>query len=501
MRFPRSSGVLCHITCLPNEFGIGDFGNAAYRFVDFLEAAGQTAWQILPLSPPARGNSPYSSYSAFAGNTLLISPAMLVEDGFLAQGDLMLGDQAAGLSLTKVDFDAVSRFRRPLLRKAFDHFQKNGSEADRSRLAEFITRHAWWLDDFARYEALMVDFDQSDWTKWPSDLVHREAAALDAWDAQLSQEIEFSKFQQFVFDDQWVRLKRYANDRGVRMYGDMPIFVAHESVDVWANQELFCLDASGIPTLVAGVPPDYFSRTGQLWGNPQYRWDVLAETDYAWWTKRFEHAFHQFDWMRIDHFRGFESYWEVPAGEKNAINGRWVKGPGAKPFVAAQTQLGELPLIAEDLGMITEAVHELRNELGLPGMRVMQFGFEQEDDVFHRPSHYPEQSVAYTGTHDNDTVMGWYKKRKLDPEQADLLAEVVTDDIDIHLQLIASVLNSAADIAIVPIQDWLGMGSEARMNQPGKATGSWAWRLKPNLLTDDLVANIRSMTQQSNRIS
>ncbi len=508
MRFPRSSGILCHITSLPTasearEYGIGDLGKASYAFVDYLQAAGQTIWQVLPLGPPAAGDSPYSSYSAFAGNPLLISLDMLVEEGWLSEHDIAL---PSGLSTPRaqVDYALVSEFKLPVLRKAFDNFCERGSQQQREDFDRFIELNAWWLDDFGRFEALMRHFGKADWTQWPAELVRHAAGpefeqTIETWDAKLSSEIQFAEFQQFVFDAQWRRLKQYANDRNVRVYGDMPIFVAHESADVWANQSIFCLAESGKPTLVAGVPPDYFSKTGQLWGNPQYRWDVLEQTDYRWWVQRFGYAFQQFDLLRIDHFRGFEAYWEIPASAKTAVGGKWVEGPKEKVFDAAREKLGELALIAEDLGMITESVHELRDRLGFPGMRVLQFGFDVKEDDFHRPSTYPEHSVAYTGTHDNDTVMGWYKARKVAKGQEDLLAEVVTSDTDIHLQLIAAVLHSASDTAIIPVQDILGLGNEARMNMPGLADGNWAWRLMPGQLTDPVAKTIGEMTRNAGR--
>lgn len=501
MRFPRSSGILLHIPSLPSPYGIGDLGPGAYEFVEFLQASGQTIWQILPLGPPApldepgHGNSPYSCYSAFAGNSLLISPSILVGDGLLDQADVSPLDTPE----TKVDYRAVSRFKRPLLERAFANFLSSATGAMRESFDAFCGEHTGWLEDFARFEAIMRHFGQPDWTQWPSELVQRSESAIEEWDERLQNEITFSKFVQFTFESQWKRLKQYAGERQVRMYGDMPIFVAHHSADVWANQELFCLDESGIPTCVAGVPPDYFSKTGQLWGNPQYNWDALESTDYAWWTARFGGALRQFDLLRVDHFRAFEAYWEIPAGAASAVNGEWRAGPGEKPFQAARKQLGQLPIIAEDLGLITEEVLALRDRLEFPGMRVLQFGFETEEDDFHRPSQYPEHSVAYTGTHDNDTVMGWYHDRKPDPEFPDPLDAYITSDRDIHWQLIQAVLESKSDTAIVPMQDTLGLGNEARMNVPGEAAGNWTWRVSSTALTDDLASRLREMTADANR--
>lgn len=500
MRFPRSSGILCHVTSLPARFGIGDLGPTSYRFVDFLAAAGQKVWQILPLNPPGPGNSPYSSYSAFAGYPMLISPDALVDDGLLSMSDLDAAESQANAGAdprddAKVDFAAVTEVKGGLIRKAFDAFSES---AGGHLKADFDAYQAGesWLAEFSRFEALMWHFGQPDWTKWPIEIVRRFADSMQKWDDRLATEIQFSRFTQFIVDRQWKAIKKYAADRGVRTYGDMPIFVAHESADVWANQNLFALDPFGKPMLVAGVPPDYFSKTGQLWGNPQYRWDVLESTGYAWWTARFKRALAQFDLLRVDHFRGFEAYWEVPATAKTAVSGTWKKGPCEKPFLAAKAALGPLPMIAEDLGMITAPVHALRDNLGFPGMRVFQFGFDDPSDDFHRPNAYPDHSVAYTGTHDNDTLMGWFSARK-QPDA--LLAPYLTDDRPVHLQLIDGVLKSASDTAIVPIQDYLGLGNEARMNVPGQANGNWAWRLDADALADDLAASMQAMARESGR--
>jgi 4-alpha-glucanotransferase len=496
MQFPRSSGILLHITSLPSRSGVGDLGPDAIAFVDFLAKAGQSVWQVLPLGPPALGNSPYSCYSAFAGSPLLISLEQMVQDGWLKLSELSTVSDG---SSPAVDFAAVAADKHQQFQTAFTYSREllRGNR----QFAGYCREQSWWLDDFARFDAMMRHFDDPDWTHWPTGLVQRDQGELKKWDALLADQIQFAKFLQFVFAAQWDHVKRYANQRGIRIFGDMPIFVAHESADVWANQSLFCLDELGRRTLVAGVPPDYFSATGQLWGNPLYRWDVLESTDYAWWTARFGAALRQFDILRVDHFRGFESYWEIPASAVSALSGQWREGPKAKPFEAARRALGELPIVAEDLGMITEAVHQLRDQLGFPAMRVLQFGFDDENDVFHRPDHYPQHSVAYTGTHDNDTIMGWYQKRLLsrDPETADPLRAFLSGDQDIHLQLIQAVLNSASDTAVVPMQDVLGLGNEARMNLPGEAKGNWAWRVDPRALTDQLASQLNAMTKQAKR--
>ncbi|MGB7346144.1 MAG: 4-alpha-glucanotransferase [Pirellulaceae bacterium] len=510
MQFPRTSGILLHITSLPGPFCVGDFGAGAIEFVDFLEKSGQRIWQILPLGPPARGNSPYSCYSAFAGSTLLINPLQMATDGWLDAADVNGMETCS--DETKASYATTQQCKHVQFEKAYA--QSRESLSSNGDFKNFCGEHAYWLNDFARFEALMGHFNESNWTLWPTELVQRNADALAKWDDQLASQIEFSKFMQFVFDQQWKRVKKYANDRGIQVFGDMPIFVAHESADVWANQSLFCVDEQGKPTLVAGVPPDYFSKTGQLWGNPLYRWDALEKTNYAWWTARFEFSFRQVDLLRVDHFRGFESYWEIPADAETALSGRWKQGPREKPFEAARKQLGELPIVAEDLGMITDEVHQLRDRLGFPAMRVMQFGFDDADDVFHHPSHYPENCVAYTGTHDNDTLMGWYQKR--DPDQSsndqssndqsssdqpsnDLLREVLDGDDEIHMQLIAAVMKSNANTVVTPLQDALGLDSDSRMNVPGEADGNWGWRARSQDLSDQLATKLRQITVDSNR--
>ncbi len=503
MRFPRSSGVLLPVFSLPvlsgsGDAAIGDLGSSAYRFVDFLQSAGQTIWQLLPLGPPALGDSPYSSYSAFAGNPLLISCEQLVTDGLISSEQLAAASSSP--SIERVDYPQARSTKRPLLRLAFETFRQQQNSERHSRYAEFCDRNQLWLTDFARFDAIAAHNGNPDWSQWDPALVRREATALAEVDDRLADDIEFAKFQQFVFAEQWNSLKTYANERQVRIYGDMPIFVAYESVDVWTDQKLFCLDDAGRPVLVAGVPPDYFSRTGQMWGNPLYRWDLIADSGYEWWTRRFRQAFEFFDILRIDHFRGFESYWEIPAGAENAIGGKWETGPRDAPFEAAKAALGELPIVAEDLGLITDEVHWLRNRLGFPGMRVLQFGFEDEHDTYHRPDSYPDHSVAYSGTHDNDTVMGWYHQRKQDGTDGILSRFVSEDPAQAHVDLVRSVLDSAADTAIVPMQDVLGLGSEARINTPGEPAGNWTWRCSADAINDDLARRLRSWTESAGRI-
>ncbi len=502
-QFPRSSGILLHITSLPSEYGIGDMGEHAYRFVDFLVEAGQQIWQILPLSPTIQCNSPYSSYSAFAGSPLLISPVKLLKDGFLREEDMRELDELP--SGSQADFEAASEIKRQMLSMAFERFRLSKQCAMIDDFEAFCTTQQWWLNDFALFASLIRHFGNDNWVTWDEGLVLRNRDTLSKWRKTLEREIEREQFAQYLFFNQWQQLKEYANSRGVRMFGDMPIFVSHGSADVWANQSLFTLDDRGRRTVVAGVPPDYFSETGQLWGNPLYRWDRLAETDYRWWIQRIRGAFQMFDMLRIDHFRGFEAYWEVSASAETAIDGQWVKGPGAKLFESVRRQLGDLSIIAEDLGLITEEVHKLRDEFEFPGMRVLQFGFD-DPEGFHRPDNYPANSVAYTGTHDNDTIMGWYlarQKAKSKTDSRDILDRFLSADTEEHSvqwQLINMVFSSASHTAIVPLQDALGLGNEARMNLPGQAIGNWGWRVLPDQMTDSIAAHLRIITEHSGRL-
>lgn len=502
--FPRCSGVLLHVTSLPGDYGVGDMGPSAYEFVDFLVEAGQQVWQILPLGPTIQCNSPYSSYSAFAGNPLLISPRQLVKDGFLCSQDLVQLPQLG--SLSSADFQSATEIKDRMLTLAYERFRVSQACTEIDEFEAFCTLQQWWLRDFALFAALIRHYGHDGWTQWESGLASRDRATLAKWWERLVREIEREQFVQYLFFRQWRQLKEYANRHRIRILGDMPIFVSHGSADVWSNQAIFHLDQQGLPTVVAGVPPDYFSKTGQLWGNPLYNWDRLAITEYRWWIQRMRAAFEMYDLVRIDHFRGFESYWEVPAGAKNAINGRWAPGPSAAFFHAVQRQLGQLPIVAEDLGLITAGVHQLRDQFSLPGMRVLQFGFDSPNDGFHRPENFPENSVAYTGTHDNETLIGWYLARqnvKQKNGSRDLLDQYLSSDSQfdsIHWQLITMVLNSASHTAIVPMQDVLGLDNSARMNLPGTAHGNWQWRLLQEQLGDQVAAHLRVITEHSGRL-
>lgn len=499
MHFSRRAGLLLHITSLPGRSGIGDFGPAAREFVDFMHSANTEIWQVLPLVPAAAGNSPYSGLSAFAGNPLMISLEELVNDGLLEPVDL----EGCECGNSKgVDYGRIISLKSRLLKIAFQRFESSRHPL-RGELKQFCLDHRDWLDDYSLFVALAQNFGTADWSTWPRELVQREKTALERWKIRLAQSIEQENFVQFIFYRQWMALKSYANERGVKMLGDLPIFVAYDSADVWANQACFYLDAKGKRTVVAGVPPDYFSETGQLWGNPLYRWDVLAQQDYAWWVERLRHSLILYDSIRLDHFRGFEAYWEVPASEKTAINGAWVKGPGTAIFNSAQRQLGELPIVAEDLGMISDEVHQMRDELGFPGMRVYQFGFDDEGGRFHRPETYVEDCVAYTGTHDNDTLVGWLKSR----ESRFALGKDILDEYldraspDAYWQAIRQVMESVAHTAIIPVQDLLGLDNSARMNVPGRPDDNWTWRLNEGQLTAEVAEKFRKLLQQTARVT
>lgn len=493
----REAGVLLHVTSLPGRHGRGDLGSAAYEFVDFLRRAGQTIWQVLPLVPTAAGDSPYTSYSAFAGNPLLISFDRLVEQGLLRSRDLA---PLENLPVDAVDFGAIHHQGARLLHAAFEEFLSSASPADWVELDEFTARQQFWLDDYALFMALVRRHGHPQWNRWDAKLARRDPVALSNARHELSRDVRREQFTQWLFYQQWERLKNYANRQGLQIFGDAPIFVAYESSDVWARQHLFYLDENGERTVVAGVPPDYFAATGQLWGNPLYRWDLMAEDGYEWWIQRLRHSLNLFDLIRLDHFRGFEAYWEVPAGATTAVNGRWAPGPGSRLFQAVVDQLGPLPIIAEDLGLITPAVNELRDEWRFPGMRVLQFGFDDDEGgQFHRPHSYPEQSVAYTGTHDNDTLLGWYHSQQGGPTARRLLDYLRSSGQDVHWDAMRAVTESRAALAVFPLQDVLGLGSEARMNVPGTCDGNWRWRVSADSLTDRVAEQLAALTRAGQR--
>lgn len=485
-KFARASGILLHPTSLPGRFGIGELGREAYEFADFLHSAGQKLWQVLPLNPTGYGDSPYQCFSAFAGNPLLISLEALRDEGWLDPSDFA---ECPIFPDDQTDFGAVIRFKFPLLRKAAKNFFARAQSDDRGNFENFCRSHSHWLDDFALFMAAKEAHEGVLWTKWAPELVARDPGALRSWGDRLREQVSANKFWQYEFFRQWSGLKRYCNDRGIRIMGDVPIYVAHDSADVWANPDLFWLDAGGNPDKVAGVPPDYFSATGQLWGNPIYRWDVLKQRGYAWWIERFRGSLEMYDLVRLDHFRGFEAFWEIPAGEPTAMNGKWVKGPGADLFRALQGALGELPVIAENLGVITPEVEGLRKQFGFPGMAILQFGFgiDAQAPTF-RPHNYTRDTVAYTGSHDNDTAVGWWNggagdsvrtQQDVETEHALAKAYLGFENEPINWVLIRHVMMSVAELALMPLQDVLGLGSEARMNLPGSFGRNWKWRAKP----------------------
>lgn len=475
MSFNRSAGILLHPTSLPSRYGIGDLGSSAYQFVDFLVAGRLSLWQMLPLGPTGYGDSPYQSFSAFAGNPLLISPDRLVADGFLPAKAI---EKVPDFPTGQVDFGPVIDYKRDLLRAAHDYFQENATPAQRDAYSRFCLNTSYWLDDYALFMALKEhhkDQDGGVWNTWPRPIAKRQVKAMKQWTRDLANDIESHKFQQFLFYKQWLELKSYANKQGIKIIGDIPIFVAYDSADVWSHPELFHLSKDGSPSVVAGVPPDYFSATGQRWGNPLYNWEKIAAENYDWWVKRIHMNLVQADIVRIDHFRGFEAYWEIPATEPTAVIGRWVKGPDAAFFEAIQAKLGELPIIAEDLGVITPEVEELRDRFAFPGMRILQFAFGGERNSSFLPYNYIKNTVVYTGTHDNETTLGWYLNATED-ERDHVRRYTVSSGRDIVWDLIRLAYASVADITVIPMQDVFVLGNEARMNFPGKEGGWWRWR-------------------------
>lgn len=480
MRLKRSSGVLLHPTSLPGRFGIGDLGPSADTFLDFLTETGQAWWQILPLGPTGYGNSPYQSHSSYAGNQVLISPELLRADGLLTPAELA---NVPELPADRVDFDAVTAIKHGLFARAFERFDPRDAG-----FQDFLDSQAGWLDDFALYMALKDQHGGRSWNDWEPSLARREPAAMAEARTALAKEVRFIQFVQYQFDRQWKRIQAECRRRGIYLIGDLPIFVALDSSDVWARPELFELDDQGRPTVVAGVPPDYFSETGQLWGNPLYRWKSHIRENFAWWADRLRATLRRVDLVRLDHFRGFEAYWEVPAEAPTAASGRWMPGPGGLFLQALRESLGGLPLIAEDLGAITPDVEALRDRFELPGMKILQFAFGNDPmgDQY-LPHTYPNHCIVYTGTHDNDTTRGWFtavdpastqSEQEIAEERQFVRRYVGSEGREIHWDLIRMAWMSVADTAIVPLPDVLGLGSEARMNKPGVATGNWTWRYR-----------------------
>ena len=491
----RSSGILLHPTSLPNRFGIGDLGDAAYRFIDFLSGSNQSIWQILPLGPTGYGDSPYLCYSSLAVNPLLISPEKLVEEGLLETYDL---DNIPAFPLDTVDFEAVRQFKVPLFKKACDNFQKKSLKPLTVDFHEFCQVQGYWLEDYALFMALKEFHAGSSWNSWETDLVKRKPEVLAAWKERLKETIFYHQFLQFIVFRQWAELKIYANDQDIYIFGDIPIYVAHDSSDVWANPDIFCLnEETGNAALMAGVPPDYFSETGQLWGNPVYNWEKLAETDFAWWIQRFKATLQYVDIVRIDHFRGFDAFWGVVEGEKTAINGEWVDAPGRAFLTTLKENLGEnLPIVAEDLGVITPGVEALRDDFGFPGMKILHFAFDSDRANSFLPFNYTNRNaVVYTGTHDNDTTVGWFQGRS--PEEQKRVTDYLgcVCEQGIHWSLIRLAMGSVANLAIFPLQDILGLGNESRMNLPGTAEGNWGWRYREEALNRWMTEHLGWLTE------
>jgi 4-alpha-glucanotransferase len=501
MNFPRSSGVLLHPTSLPGPHGVGDFGSDAYRFADFLHSAGQRLWQVLPLNPTGYADSPFQCFSASAGNPLLISLELLADQGLLSKNELR---RVPRFPLETVDYGAAIAFKTPLLQKAATTFFADASAEHRHAFEEFCRANASWLDDFALFMAVKQSHNLAAWTNWQSDITARQPEAMKHWSARLAPSIEGQKFFQYEFFQQWQELRAYGRERNIRIIGDVPIYIAHDSADVWSNRQFFLLDERGHPLKASGVPPDYFSATGQLWGNPIYNWPLLKQTGYQWWIERLRSALRLYDFVRIDHFRGFEAYWEVPGSETTALNGRWVKGPGGELFSVLRKELGDLPIIAENLGVITPEVEAIRHEFGFPGMAILQFAFGNDPQApTFKPHNYVRDLVAYTGTHDNDTVVGWWNSggasdstrtpEEVAKEHAYARAYLGFTDDPIHWVLIRAIMSSVANTAIAPMQDILGLGSEARMNLPGMASGFWKWRMKPGAATNQIAVRLKEL--------
>ncbi|MCD6344730.1 MAG: 4-alpha-glucanotransferase [Anaerolineae bacterium] len=489
MRFPRSSGILLHPTSFPGRFGIGEIGEEAFHFIDFLVKSGQSLWQILPLGPTGYGDSPYACFSALAGNPMLINLSQLAADGDIV---LEVLQQSPEFPAGHVDFGPVISFKMAVLHRAARNFRERATGERKADFERFCAENAAWLEDFALFMALKEAHGGAAWNTWEEGLTLRQPDVLTEWRERLAETVYAYRYFQYQFSRQWNVLKRYANQKGIQIIGDIPIFVAYDSVDVWANPDLFKLDENRTPTVVAGVPPDYFSPTGQLWGNPVYRWDVLAKQGYSWWITRVKHTLRMVDIIRFDHFRGFEAYWEVLAGEPTAINGHWVKGPGLSFFKALEKSLGELPLIAEDLGFITPEVGALRQQMAFPGMKILQFAFAADASNPYLPHNYESDCVVYTGTHDNDTTMGWYEK--LGPEERERLHRYLGPLSEaINWALIRLAYQSVAGLAIVPLQDVLGLGSQARMNIPATAGGNWQWRFRKEELLPQYGAQLLEM--------
>lgn len=492
----RESGILLPIFSLPSKYGIGCFSKEAYEFIDRMKEAGQSYWQILPLGPTGYGDSPYQSFSTFAGNPYFIDLQEFVKKEYLSKEDCKKMD--FGSEREKIDYGKLYSARFKILKKAY----KNSKIGKDKKFQKFIKKNAYWLDDYALFMGMKQSFGGKSWTQWTMDIKKRREAVLKKYKEELEQEVEFYQFLQFYFKKQWIKIKKYANSQGIKIIGDIPIYVAPDSSDIWANPELFQLDQNLTPTFVAGCPPDAFSKEGQLWGNPLYQWDYHKKTGYEWWMKRIAYSFQLYDVVRIDHFRGFDSYYSIPFGAKNAVNGKWEQGPGYEIFKTMKASLGEKAVIAEDLGFLTESVLKLVEGTGYPGMKVLQFAFDSREESDYLPHNYHKNCVVYTGTHDNDTTLGWYNS--INSRDREFCREYLHfqqgNKEGINWELIRAAVASVADLAIIPMQDYLGLGTQARINTPSTLGDNWTWRMEKGAFTKELAEKIRKMNEIYKRI-
>lgn len=493
MKFERSAGILLHPTSLPGEFGIGTIGENAYHFVDFLVECGQKLWQVFPLGPTGYGDSPYQSFSTFAGNPLLIDLKLLKEEGLLSDKDL---NEIPKFKKDHIDFGKLIEVKYELLSKAFQNYKTNGKNFTND-CGTFCIENQNWLNDYALFMAVKEYHGGKLWTEWESDIAFRKPGAVEKWTQKLEYRIEYQKFLQFSFYKQWKNIKEYANNKGIKIIGDIPIFIAYDSSDLWANKKYFSVDDNGKLQTVAGVPPDYFSETGQLWGNPLYKWIEMEKDNFVWWLERIKKTLEFVDIIRIDHFRGLDAYWEIPGDAPTAQTGKWIKAPGKKLFEVIKKELGELPIIAEDLGVITKSVEELRDHFGFPGMKILQFAFGEHGDNKFLPHNFVNNCVVYTGSHDNDTTKGFFEKEKENKSGIYEWAQRYLGFYgnDITFELIRTAYSSVADIVIIPMQDILNLGSEARMNFPGKLGGNWTWRFDWEQVNSNIPLTFKGMAE------
>ena len=487
----RRSGMLLPISSLPSKYGIGSFSKEAYDFIDVLRDSGQSLWQILPLGPTGHGDSPYQSFSTFAGNSYFIDLDELVKEGVLTEEECNSYDW--GNNTQYIDYEKIYSSRFKILRTAYIRSNINENEMFES----YCKENEWWLHDYALYMAIKDSFNGKSWIEWDNDIRTREQDAIYRNEEELRDEINFYKYQQYLFSNQWNKLKAYANKEGISIIGDIPIYVAFDSADTWSNPELFQLDNEGNPVAVAGCPPDAFSETGQLWGNPLYSWDYHKDTNYEWWIKRIEYSFKLYDVVRIDHFRAFDEYYSIPYGEETAVNGAWKQGPGIELFECIKENLGNVNIIAEDLGFLTESVKKLLSDTGYPGMKILQFAFDSREDSDYLPHNYNNNCIVYTGTHDNDTVVGWYKEINSEDKNMciDYMNSKHTEENEIHWDFICLAMRSVADTCIIPVQDYLGLGSEARINIPSMLGDNWKWRMEKDSFSKPMIEKIKMLTE------